>query len=47
MLRQDPLTCLLSFICSSNNHVSRIHGMVQSLCQVCVHGGGCCHKYAV
>ena len=26
MLRQDPAECLFSFICSSNNHISRIHG---------------------
>jgi N-glycosylase/DNA lyase len=26
MLRQDPLECLFSFICSSNNHISRITG---------------------
>ncbi|MGA0882828.1 MAG: DNA mismatch repair protein MutS, partial [Burkholderiaceae bacterium] len=32
MLRQDPLECLFSFICSSNNHISRIHGMVERLC---------------
>ncbi|WIA29588.1 hypothetical protein OEZ86_012079 [Tetradesmus obliquus] len=27
MLRQDPVECLFEFICSSNNHISRIHGM--------------------
>eukprot|EP00884_Botryococcus_braunii_P011503 jgi/Botrbrau1/20353/Bobra.0006s0021.2 len=32
VLRQDPLECLLQFICSSNNHISRIHGMVDRLC---------------
>tara|TARA_B110000240_G_scaffold26593_1_gene27539 strand:- start:3497 stop:5059 length:1563 start_codon:yes stop_codon:yes gene_type:complete len=32
MLRQDPSECLFSFICSSNNHISRIHGMVERLC---------------
>ena len=32
MLRQDPVECLFSFICSSNNHISRIHGMVEKLC---------------
>uniref|UniRef100_A0A061RIH6 DNA-(apurinic or apyrimidinic site) lyase n=2 Tax=Tetraselmis sp. GSL018 TaxID=582737 RepID=A0A061RIH6_9CHLO len=31
MLRQDPVECLFSFICSSNNHISRIHGMVERL----------------
>ncbi|XP_068585898.1 N-glycosylase/DNA lyase isoform X2 [Cebidichthys violaceus] len=33
MLRQDPAECLFSFICTSNNHISRIHGMVERLCQ--------------
>ncbi len=32
MLRQDPVECLFEFICSSNNHISRIHGMVERLC---------------
>lgn len=32
MLRQDPVECLFSFICSSNNHISRIQGMVERLC---------------
>ena len=32
MLRQDPLECLFQFVCSSNNHISRIHGMVDRLC---------------
>lgn len=32
MLRQNPLECLFSFVCSSNNHISRIHGMVERLC---------------
>lgn len=31
MLRQDPVECLFSFICSSNNHISRIQGMVDRL----------------
>ena len=31
-LRQDPSECLFSFICSSNNHISRIHGMVGKMC---------------
>ena len=31
LLRQDPLECLFSFICSSNNHVSRIGSMLASL----------------
>ncbi|XP_035512952.1 N-glycosylase/DNA lyase [Morone saxatilis] len=33
MLRQDPTECLFSLICTSNNHISRIHGMVERLCQ--------------
>ena len=33
MLRQDPLECLFQFVCSSNNHISRIHGMVERLCR--------------
>ncbi|KAJ8265152.1 hypothetical protein COCON_G00142510 [Conger conger] len=28
MLRQDPTECLFSFICTSNNHISRIQGML-------------------
>ncbi|KAK3565673.1 hypothetical protein QTP86_014061, partial [Hemibagrus guttatus] len=32
MLRQDPVECLFSFICSSNNHIARIQGMVERLC---------------
>ena len=33
ILRQDPWENLVSFICSSNNHISRISGMVQNLCK--------------
>ncbi|OUS44357.1 DNA glycosylase [Ostreococcus tauri] len=33
MLRQNPSECLFSFICSSNNHISRIHGMVEKMCE--------------
>jgi N-glycosylase/DNA lyase len=33
VLRQDPVSCLFQFICSSNNHISRIHGMVERLCR--------------
>ncbi|KAI0748560.1 DNA glycosylase [Daedaleopsis nitida] len=32
MLRQDPFENLISFICSSNNNISRITKMVKSLC---------------
>jgi len=34
LLRQDPVECLFSFICSSNNNIKRIHGMVNSLCRL-------------
>lgn len=34
MLRQDPVECLFSFICSQNNHISRIHGMVNRLARL-------------
>ncbi|KAM9855804.1 N-glycosylase/DNA lyase [Aulostomus maculatus] len=33
MLRQEPTECLFSFLCTSNNHISRIQGMVERLCQ--------------
>ncbi|NXH11803.1 OGG1 lyase, partial [Bucco capensis] len=33
VLRQDPVECLLSFICTSNNHISRITAMIERLCQ--------------
>ncbi|EIW60108.1 DNA glycosylase [Trametes versicolor FP-101664 SS1] len=33
MLRQDPFENLMSFICSSNNNISRITKMVKGLCQ--------------
>ncbi|KAM9534018.1 N-glycosylase/DNA lyase isoform 2-T2 [Guaruba guarouba] len=32
VLRQDPVECLLSFICTSNNHISRITAMIERLC---------------
>ncbi|CAG9465666.1 unnamed protein product [Pedinophyceae sp. YPF-701] len=32
MLRQDPLETLFAFVCSQNNHISRIHGLVERLC---------------
>ena len=31
VLRQDPAECLFSFICSSNNNIGRISGMLQNL----------------
>ncbi|XP_072328899.1 N-glycosylase/DNA lyase [Scyliorhinus torazame] len=33
ILRQDPTECLFAFICTSNNHISRITGMIERLCQ--------------
>lgn len=33
ILRQDPVENLVSFICSSNNNIARITGMVEKLCQ--------------
>nr|DBA18578.1 TPA: hypothetical protein GDO54_016809 [Pyxicephalus adspersus] len=32
ILRQDPVECLFSFICTSNNHISRITGMIERVC---------------
>ncbi|KAF2705050.1 putative DNA N-glycosylase [Pleomassaria siparia CBS 279.74] len=32
ILRQDAWEALIGFICSSNNHISRISGMVQNIC---------------
>ncbi|KAM8799641.1 N-glycosylase/DNA lyase [Eudromia elegans] len=32
VLRQEPVECLLSFICTSNNHVARITAMIERLC---------------
>jgi hypothetical protein len=31
VVRQDPWECLVSFICSSNNNVKRIGGMIDKL----------------
>ncbi|XP_068189055.1 N-glycosylase/DNA lyase [Antennarius striatus] len=41
LLRQDPAECLFSFICTSNNHISRIQGMVERLCRAL--GAPLCH----
>ncbi|XP_064930787.1 N-glycosylase/DNA lyase [Columba livia] len=41
VLRQDPVECLLSFICTSNNHISRITAMIERLC--CAFGRRLCH----
>ncbi|XP_012817155.2 N-glycosylase/DNA lyase isoform X4 [Xenopus tropicalis] len=32
ILRQDPTECLFSFICTSNNNISRITGMIERVC---------------
>ncbi|NXE56337.1 OGG1 lyase, partial [Casuarius casuarius] len=41
VLRQDPVECLLSFICTSNNHVARITAMIERLCRA--FGRRLCH----
>ncbi|XP_059571969.1 N-glycosylase/DNA lyase isoform X4 [Alligator mississippiensis] len=33
VLRQDPLECLVAFICSANNRLPRIAAMLQRLCR--------------
>lgn len=32
MLRQHPIECVFQFICSANNNIARIGGMVEHLC---------------
>lgn len=44
VLRQHPVECLFEFVCSSNNHISRIGAMVEHLCtaygtRLAVHSG--------
>lgn len=34
MLKQDPVENLFSFICSSNNNIPRITGMIDSMCSI-------------
>lgn len=34
VLRQDPVECLFSFICSTNNNIKRITSMVATLCRL-------------
>lgn len=33
VLRQDPVECLFSFLCTTNNHLARITGMIERLCR--------------
>lgn len=33
LIRQDPWECLVSYICSANNNIPKIKGMINSLCK--------------
>lgn len=33
LIRQDPWECLISYICSANNNIPKIKGMINSLCK--------------
>lgn len=44
VLNQDPVENLFSFICSQNNHISRITNLIEKLCtkygqKICNHNG--------
>ncbi|XP_026727454.1 N-glycosylase/DNA lyase [Trichoplusia ni] len=50
MLRQEPVENLFSFICSQNNHISRISTMVEKLCthygeKICEHEGNAYYAF--
>lgn len=48
ILRQDPLECLFQFLCSSNNNIGRITGMVQSMARLGEPLGAYCgHEFHV
>ncbi|KAF5725313.1 N-glycosylase/DNA lyase OGG1 isoform X1 [Tripterygium wilfordii] len=40
VLRQDPLECLIQFLCSSNNNIARITKMVDYVCSLGTYLGG-------